>query len=43
MFFSLDKLKPKNKINAKVFFVGGNENSTTFVYTLNRYDKKTFF
>ena len=34
MFYSLDKLKPKNKTK--------NEISTTFLYTLNRGDKKTF-
>ena len=40
MFYWLDKLKPKTK--SKIFFVGVNENSTTF-FTLNREDKKTFF
>ena len=41
MFYWLDKLKPKTK--AKIFFVGVDENSTTFLYTLNRGDNKTFF
>ena len=43
MFNSLDKLKPKNKLNIKKFFDGINENLTTFLYTLNGNDKKTFF
>ena len=38
LFYSLDKLKPKTKI----FFVGVNENSVTFLYTLNRGDTKIF-
>ena len=37
----LDKLKPKTK-NQKNF-VGVNENSRTFLYTLNKVDKKIFF
>ena len=45
MFYWLDKLKPKTKTKtkSKIFFVGVNENSTTFLYTLNRGDKKTSF
>ena len=34
VFYSLDKLKPKIKTKTKVFFVGVNENSTTFLYTI---------
>ena len=44
MFYSLDKLKSRTntkKLKTKIFFVGVNENSTTFLYTLNREDKKT--
>ena len=43
MFYSLDKLKPKTKTN-QLFFVGVNENSTTFLYTLNFFirGKKVF-
>ena len=41
MFYSLDKLKTKTK--NQIFFVGENENLTTFLYILNRGDKKTFF
>ena len=29
------------KLKTKIFFVGVNENSTTFLYTLNKGDKKT--
>ena len=46
MFYSLDKLKPRTKtkkLKTKIFFVGVNESSTTFLYTLNRQDKKTIF
>ena len=43
MFYSLDKLKPKTKTKIKIFFVGVNENSTPFLYTLNRGEKKTLF
>ena len=47
MFYLLDKLTPKTKTKTKTknqnFFVGVNENLTTFLYTLNRGDKKTFF
>ena len=43
MFYSLDKLKPRTKTKIKIFFVGVNENSTPFLYTLNRGEKKTFF
>ena len=39
LFYSLDKLKLKTKI----FFVGVNENSTTFLYIFDYGDKKTFF
>ena len=38
MFYSLDKLKSRTntkKLKTKIFFVGVNENSTTFLYTLN--------
>ena len=41
MFYSWDKLKPKTK-NLNIF-AGVNENLTTFLYTLNREDKKTIF
>ena len=41
MFYWLDKLKPKSK--SKIFFVGVDENSMTFLYTLNREDKKKNF
>ena len=30
-------------METKIFFVGVNENSTTFLYTLNRGDQTTFF
>ena len=41
MFYSLDKVKPKTKTKNQNIFVGLNENSMTFLYTLNRGDKKT--
>ena len=42
MIYPFDQLKPKTKTkNQKIFFAGVNENSTTFLYTLNRGDKKT--
>ena len=42
MIYPLDQLKPKTKIKTKNqnIFAGVNENST-FLYTLNRGDKKT--
>ena len=46
LFYSLDKLQTetqKLKLKTKIFFVGVNKNSTTFLYTLNRGEKKTFF
>ena len=39
MIYPLDQLKLKTK--TKIFFAGVNENSMTFLYTLNRRDKKT--
>ena len=47
MIYPLDQLKPKTK--TKNWFAGVNENSTTFLYTLNRggtrkqKGKKVFF
>ena len=39
MFYSLDKLKSRTntkKLKTKIFFVGVNENSTTFLYTFEK-------
>ena len=41
-FYPLDKLKPKTELKTKIFFVGVNWNSTTFLYTLNRRDENFF-
>ena len=41
MIYPLDQLKLKTKTKTKIFFAGVNENSMTFLYTLNRRDKKT--
>ena len=37
MFHSLDQLKPKTKDKTKILFASVNENSTSFLYNLNRY------
>ena len=44
MIYWLDRRNTKYEyyiLKTKIFFVGVNENSTTFLYTLNRGDKKT--
>ena len=42
MIYPLDQQKPKTKTKNQTIFAGVNENSMTFLYTLNRGgDKKT--
>ena len=40
MIYSLDELKPKTKTKNQIFFVCVNESSTTFLYTLNRWEQQ---
>ena len=41
--YSLDKMKPKIKTKNQNIFVDVNKHLTTFLYTLNKGDKKNFF